>query len=192
MRKLLFILILLPMICNSQNYISIGSSIIMPETDTGNEYGISISTSFNHNVDYIIFQPTISISQFKGIDNELRRNRQYSYNTTLFTAGLNIMNTGRFYGVLGVHYNANIVSSKFKLEPNQYDKVARHNLFLSEYIGIGYHSLINIEFGIFYTNTNYLEGYYPITSKHNDVYLQLKLSYDIVLNKYKCKCLNNN
>ena len=179
------------MICSSQNYISIGSSIIMPETDTGNEYGISISTSFNHNVDYIIFQPIVAISQFKGIDNELRRNRQYSYNTTLFTAGLNIMNTGRFYGVIGVHYNANIVSSKFRLQPNQYDKVARHNLFLSEYIGIGYHTLFNIEFGMFYTNTNYLEGYYPITSKHNDVYLQLKLSYDIPIIKYKCKCLNN-
>ena len=66
------------MICSSQNYVSLGSSIIFPETDTGNEYGISISASFNHNVDYIIFQPTISISQFKGIDNELRRNRQYS------------------------------------------------------------------------------------------------------------------
>ena len=178
------------MICSSQNYVSLGSSVIFPETDTGNEYGVSISASFNHNVDYIIFQPTISISQFKGVDNELRRNRQYSYNTTLFTGGLNIMNTGRFYGIIGLHYNANIVSSKFKLQPNQYDKVARHNLFLSEYAGIGFHIFINVELGIFYTNTNYLEGYYPITSKHNDVYLQLKLSYDILLKKNKCNCLN--
>ena len=191
MKKILLILILLPMICSSQNYISIGSSIIFPETDTGNEYGIGISASFNHNVDYIIFQPIVSISQFKGIDYELRRNRQYSYNTTLFTGGLNIMNTGRFYGIIGLHYNANIVSSKFKLQPNQYDKVARHNLFLSEYVGIGFHTFINVELGIFYTNTNYLEGYYPITSKHNDVYLQLKLSYDILLKKNKCNCLKN-
>ena len=126
------------MICSSQNYISIGSSIIMPETDTGNEYGISISTSFNHNVEYIIFQPIVAISQFKGIDNELRRNRQYSYSTTLFTGGLNIMTTGRFYGIIGLHYNANIVSSKFKLQHNQYDKVDSHNLFLSELLELDF------------------------------------------------------
>ena len=187
-KYILAILLCISYICNAQSYLSFGGAIVAPKTDTGNETGASIIAMFNHNTGYFILQPTLSFTMMAGIDNPRRRERQYSYSTTMLSTGLNIMNTGRLYGIIGIHYNGNIVASEFKLKPNQFDKLSSHNLFLSEYIGIGYHTLVNLEFGIFYTNTNYMDGYYPITSKHNDMYMQFKISYDMpVINKCKCR-----
>ena len=155
MKKLL-LLILFPMMCSSQNYLSLGIGNVFPKTDVDYENGINLSISSKHKIKKIILQPIVSISQFKGIDNDQRKNRQYSYETYLLTTGLNIMNTGKFYTIIGLHYNSNLISSRFKLHPNQYDKINKSNLFISEYLGIGYSNKFNVELGIFYTNTNYL------------------------------------
>jgi len=129
----------------------------------------------------------MAITMMSGIDNKKRRERQYSYNMEMASIGINILSTGVFYGVVGFHLNGNTLSNQFKLVPNQFDCTSRNNIFFSEYIGIGYRTSVNIEFGLMYANTNYMEGYWPITSKHNDMHLQFKVSYDIPLHS-KCNC----
>lgn len=191
MKKILIAtLLLLSTAITAQNYLTFGGSIVAPKTDTGNETGASLSASFGHIVRPITIQPTIALSMMSGIDNPRRRERQYSYNVETVSVGVNISTVKKLYGIVGLHYNGNLVSSEFKLTPNQFDKVSKHNLFFSEYVGFGYRTVVNLEFGLMHTNTNYLEGYYPITSKHNDMFLQFKISYDILLKK-KCKCLRN-
>jgi len=191
MKKLLLLLCLLPIMAIAQNFLSFGGAIVAPKTDTGNETGASLSASFNHIIGPVVIQPVMAITMMSGIDNERRRERQYSYNVEMASIGINLLSTGRFYGVIGLHYNANTLSNQFKLVPNQFDRTSRNNLFFSEYVGIGYRTSVNIEFGIMYANTNYMEGYWPITSKHNDMYLQLKVSYDIPLHS-KCNCERRN
>ena len=190
MKKLILLIVLLPLSVMSQNFLSFGGAIVAPKTDTGNEAGAALSASFNHIAGPIVIQPTLALSMMSGIDNPRRRERRYSYNVEMVSLGVNVSTATKLYAVAGFHLNGNLVSYEFKLQPNQFDKTSKSNLFTSEYIGVGYRTIVNIELGIFYTNTNYLEGYYPITSKHKDVYLQLKLSYDILLKKNKCNCLN--
>ena len=187
MKFKLFILFLLPMICNCQNYISFGGSILKPLTDVDYESGASLSLSYKHTVEYLIFKPTMSISMMSGIDNFDRRQRKYQYQSGMGTIGLELQNTGKVYGIVGIYYNGNLVDYKFVGQRIQSDKTAKHNLFASQYIGIGYHNILNYEFGLIFTNTNYLDGFYPEMSKHNDVYLKFTISYDIQM-KDKCYC----
>ena len=197
MKKILFItLMFFSLTGTAQNFLSFGGAIILPKTDTDIESGASLSASFNHILgpvfgQNIILQPIVAISMMSGTDNEIRRNRQYSYNVEMVSIGTNISTTGKFYGILGLHLNANTLSNKFRLKPNMFDKTSKNNMFMSEYVGIGYRTTINIELGLMYNNTNYLEGYFPITSKHNDMYMQLKFSYDLPLNG-KCRCERRN
>ena len=192
MRKILFLILLsFSLIGTAQNFLSFGGAIILPKTDTDNESGASLSASFNHIYGPIVLQPIVAVTMMSGIDNEIRHSRQYSYNVEMVSIGTNISTTGKFYGILGLHLNANTLSNKFRLKPNLFDKTSKNNMFMSEYVGIGYRTTINIELGLMYNNTNYLEGYYPITSKHNDIYMQLKFSYDLPLNG-KCRCERRN
>jgi len=191
MKKLLLLIVLLPIMVVGQSFLSITGAIIAPKTDTGNETGASLSASFNHIIGPVVIQPVMAITMMSGIDNERRRERQYSYNVEMASIGINLLSTGVFYGVVGFHLNGNTLSNQFKLVPNQFDRTSRNNLFFSEYIGIGYRTSVNIEFGLMYANTNYMEGYWPITSKHNDMYLQFKVSYDIPLHS-KCNCEHRN
>jgi len=190
MKKILLLLCLLPIMATAQNFLSFGGAIVAPKTDTGNETGASLSASFNHIFGPVVIQPVLAITMMSGIDNELRRARQYSYNVEMASIGVNFLSTGKLYGVIGVHLNGNTLSSQFKIAPNQFDRTSNNNIFASEYFGIGYRTTVNVEFGLMCTNSNYMEGYWPITSKHNDMYLQFKVSYDIPLN-IKCHCLRN-
>jgi len=191
MKKLILLIILLPLSVMSQNFLSFGGAIVAPKTDTGNEAGAALSASFNHIAGPIVIQPTLALTMASGIDNPRRRERRYSYNVEMISLGVNVSTTTKLYAVAGFHLNGNLVSYEFKLQPSQFDKTSKSNLFTSEYIGVGYRTIVNIEFGLMYTNSNYMEGYWPITSKHNDMFLQFKVSYDIPLQRI-CKCLRNN
>lgn len=191
MRKItLLLFILVTLMSNSQNYISFGGAIVKPLTDVDYETGAELSISYKHTVNSIIFRPNISIIMMSGIDNQNRRERKYQYQSGMTSIGLDIQSNSKFYGVIGIHYNYNLIDYKFNGQRLITDKTSKFNQFSSQYIGLGYHSLLNYELGLFYTNTNYLDGYYPLTSKHNDMYIKLTISYDIPLTK-KCPCRNS-
>lgn len=191
MCKYLLSLVLFPLFLSAQSNnssLSFGGSVIFPYTDVDHESGASLTASFNKPISkFFIAQPTFAVSLMSGVDMQARRDRTYMYSASMFSLGLNIRTNTKLYAVAGLHFNADIISYKFKKAPIFYDLNKTFAVFPSEYIAIGYHSTIDYEIGVFFTNTNYLEGYNPFLSKSHDMFTQFKMTYLIPLRTYKSR-----